>query len=55
MWAMERKPYATDLTDEQGAMLELQLERPLGPGPPATVALREVANALLYQARTGCP
>ncbi len=36
-------------------MLEPQLQRPLGPARPATVALREVVNALLYQARTGCP
>ena len=51
---MERKPYPTDLTDEQWAVLEPQLQRPLGPGRPPTVELREVVNALLYQARTGC-
>ncbi len=51
---MERKPYPTDLTDEQWAVLAPQLQRPLGPGRPPTVELREVVNALLYQARTGC-
>jgi transposase len=51
---MDRKPYPTDLTDEQWAVLAPHLERPVGPGRPATVALREVVNALLYQARTGC-
>lgn len=52
---MDRKPYPTDLTDEQWTILEAQLPRPAGPGRPATLDLREVVNALLYQARTGCP
>src|SRR3954463_8374629 len=52
---MDRKPYPTDLTDEQWTILQGQLPRPAGPGRPATLDLREVVNALLYQARTGCP
>jgi transposase len=51
---MTRKAYPTDLTDAQWAVLEPQVQRPAGPGRPPTVALREVVNALLYQARTGC-
>ena len=51
---MERKPYPTDLTDEQWTVLEPLLERPVGPGRPTSVDLREIINALLYQARTGC-
>jgi putative transposase len=51
---MTRKAYPTDLTDAQWAVLEPHLHRPAGPGRPPTVALREVVNALLYQARTGC-
>ena len=51
---MDRKPYPTDLTDEQWAVLAPHLQRPVGPGRPATVGLREVVNALLYQALTGC-
>lgn len=51
---MERKPYPTDLTDEQWAVLAPELERPAGPGRPTSVDLREIVNALLYQARTGC-
>src|SRR4051794_3596538 len=51
---MDRKPYPTDLTDEQWRSLEAQLPHPSGPGRPATLDLREVVNALLYQARTGC-
>src|SRR5260370_24396001 len=51
---MDRKPYPTDLTDEQWTVLESLLERPAGPGRPTSVDLREIINALLYQARTGC-
>jgi putative transposase len=51
---MDRKPYPTDVTDEQWAVLEPLLERPAGPGRPTSVDLREIINALLYQARTGC-
>ena len=51
---MDRKPYPTDVTDEQWTVLEPLLERPAGPGRPTSVALREIINALLYQARTGC-
>ena len=51
---MERKPYPTDLTDEQWTVLEPLLERPVGPGRPTRVDLREIINALRYQARTGC-
>lgn len=52
-----RKPYVTDLTDEQWALLEplvLALESRVRPGPERTVDLREVVNTLLYQNRTGC-
>lgn len=51
---MDRKPYPTDVTDEQWTALEPLLERPAGPGRPPSVDLREIVNALLYQARTGC-
>jgi putative transposase len=49
-----RKPYKTDLTNEQWATV-----RPLIPpakpgGRPRAVDMREVLNTLLYQARTGC-
>src|SRR5262245_38867212 len=54
MPAMDRKPYPTDLTDDQWAVLEPHLQRPVGPGRPASLYLREIVNALLYQARTGC-
>src|SRR5947209_6334107 len=48
-----RKPYPSDLTDEQWAIIE-----PLIPvnrtGRPRHVPMREVLNALFYQNRTGC-
>ena len=51
-----RKPYPTDLTDEQWVVVE-----PLIPGPktdrggrPRTVCMREVVNTILYLNRTGC-
>lgn len=48
-----RKPYPSDLTDEQWAILE-----PLIPvsslGRPRRVEMREVLNAIFYQARSGC-
>jgi putative transposase len=49
-----RKPYRTDLTDAQWDLIEdlLPASKPLG--RPRKVDLREVANTILYQARTGC-
>lgn len=35
--------------------MEPLLARPTGPGRPTRVDLRQVVNALVYQARTGCP
>jgi putative transposase len=49
-----RKPYPSDLTDEQWATIE-----PLIPvyevGRPREVDMREVLNAILYLNRSGCP
>lgn len=48
-----RKPYPSDLTDEQWALIE-----PLIPvsrrGRPREVEIREVLNTIFYQARSGC-
>jgi putative transposase len=58
MDASTRKPYPTDLTDEQWAVLEpliLDFEDRVRPGPARTGDLREVVNTLLYLNRTGCP
>jgi putative transposase len=50
---MKRKPYPTDLTDEQWAKLKPHLAPVQGRGAPRRVNLREIINALLYIGRTG--
>ncbi len=42
-----RKPYPTDLTDEQWAVLEPLIPAARHGGAPRTVDVREVRNALL--------
>src|SRR4051812_32232582 len=49
-----RKPYATDLTAEQWAILEPLIPPALSGGRPRQIDMREVVNTLLYQQRTGC-
>ena len=51
---MKRKPYPSDLTDEQWAKLKPHLPLPQSRGAPRRVNLREILNALLYLSRTGC-
>lgn len=49
-----RKAYATDVTDQEWAILQPLVEIPqCGRGKKRLVSLREVVNALLYVARTG--
>lgn len=57
MDACSHKPYPTDLTDAQWALVEplvLAFENRIRPGPPRQVDLREVINTLRYLNRTGC-
>ncbi len=51
---MKRKPYPSDLTDEQWAKLKPHLPPAHSRGAPRRVNLREILNALLYLSRTGC-
>src|SRR6266508_5925497 len=53
---MERPPYPSDLTDAQWEVLQGVLPTPKAgkPGRPRTYPLREIWNAIFYQARTGC-
>ncbi len=46
--------YASDLADEEFALIEPLLPKPRRLGRPRTTALREVLNALLYLLSTGC-
>jgi putative transposase len=49
-----RKPYRSDLTDEQWDLIRDLLPAAKPGGRPRAVDLREVVNTLMYQARTGC-
>jgi putative transposase len=49
-----RKPYPTDLTDEQWQGLQPLLPAAKQGGRPRKVDLREVLNTLFYQNRSGC-
>jgi putative transposase len=50
----KRKPYASDLTDEEWAILQPALPPPVPAGAPRTTDLREVVNAILYRLHNGC-
>jgi putative transposase len=50
---MKRKPYPSDLTDEQWAVLEPLIPPAWPGGRPRKTDMREVVNALFYHAREG--
>jgi putative transposase len=50
-----RKPYPTDLTDEQWQVLQPLIPPAKHGGRPRKVEMREVINTLFYQNRSGCP
>jgi putative transposase len=55
--ATVRKPYPSDISDSQWAVLQpllLAFENRVRPGPEREVDLREVVNTLRYLNRTGC-
>ncbi len=49
-----RKPYRSDLTDDQWELMQVVLPEAKPGGRPRSVDLREVINALRYLNRTGC-
>jgi putative transposase len=49
-----RKPYPSDLTDDQWFLLEISIPDSKPGGRPRSTNLREVINAILYLNRTGC-
>jgi len=51
---MHRKPYSTDLTDKQWAVIEPLIPPPKKTGRPREHDMREIMNALFYIARAGC-
>jgi putative transposase len=54
MEALARKPYPSDLTDEQWELIELVIPAAKSGGRPRGVDMREVINAMLYLTRSGC-
>jgi putative transposase len=51
---MNRKPYPTDLTDDEWAILNELLPEAKPGGRPRSVDLREILNGIFYRLRTGC-
>ena len=54
MSTINRKPYPSDLTDEQWEQIEELIPKPRPGGRPRTIDMREVVNAMFYLSRTGC-
>src|SRR5215471_10892695 len=54
MAATPRKPYQSDLTEEQWAILQPLIPPAKPGGRPRQVDMREVLNTILYLHRTGC-
>ena len=54
MDAEPRKPYPSDLSDEQWAILAPLLPPPVKAGAPRKTDLREVLDAIFYVLSTGC-
>ena len=55
----DRKPYPSDVTDEQWALIgpflkAWKAKHPSASGHEGGYALREIVNSILYQNRTGC-
>jgi len=54
IYARDCTRYASDLTDGEWALISPLMPAPNGIGRPRKTDLREVANALMYIASTGC-
>jgi putative transposase len=54
MGGVARKPYPSDLTDDQWELMQIVIPEAKPGGRPRSVDMREVINALLYLTRAGC-
>jgi putative transposase len=54
METIPRRPYPSDLTDQQWELIENLIPQPQEGGRPREVDMREVINAMLYLTRSGC-
>lgn len=52
--SVHRKPYGSDLSDEQWVLIEPLLPPPYTVGAPRITDLREILNAILYRLHNGC-
>jgi putative transposase len=50
----EARQYASDVSDEQWALIEPHTGRPDARGAVRRHAMRQIINAILYQNKTGC-
>src|SRR5919202_3853138 len=50
-----RKPYPTDLSDDEWTRLRSYLPTPEAQGRPRTHSLRDVLDAIFYVLKSGCP
>ena len=50
---MNRKPYPSDLSDKEWALLEPLIPPAKGGGRPRTTNMREVLNAIFYMVKAG--
>ena len=53
-WCMARKPYPSDLTDEQWQLIEPYIPPERWGGRTRSVDIRQVVNGILYLVRSGC-
>jgi putative transposase len=51
---MKLERYASDITDQEWALLELHLPAAKVGGRPRTTNMREVVNGIFYLLKTGC-
>lgn len=51
---MKRKPYDTDLSDTEWALLRPLIPTAKSGGRPRSVKIREILNAIFYIQRSGC-
>jgi putative transposase len=49
-----RKPYPTDLSDDEWNYIEPYMPLPLGHGRPRIHSLREILDAIFYVLKSGC-
>jgi putative transposase len=52
--SINRKPYPSDLNDEEWALIAPLVAQKPGQGRKRSISTREVVNAIIYLTKTGC-